>query len=164
MSAETPQSRTLAEKLDRLFRTMRPRGASEYTYRDVAQGIRAQGGPKKMSATYLWLLRTGVRDNPSRKHLEAIAVFFGVPVSYIFDEAVTAQIDAELELVRALRDAPVRQIAVRAADLSSEGLSAIADMVEHVRRIEGIPDAPRSTSVIGPEVQRAETQEGRSAS
>jgi transcriptional regulator with XRE-family HTH domain len=154
MSAQTPSSRTLAEKLDRLFRTVRSRGASEYTYREVAEGIRAQGGPKKMSATYLWLLRTGVRDNPSRKHLEAIAVFFGVPVSCLFDEAVTAQIDAELQLVRALRDAPVRHIAVRAADLSSQGLSAIADMVEHVRRIEGIPDAPRSEA-LEPEQQRA---------
>ena len=41
-----------------------------------------------MSGTYLWLLRTGVRNNPSRRMLEAIAVFFGVPVAYFFDDTV----------------------------------------------------------------------------
>ena len=33
MADQTPRSRTLAEKLDRLFRTMPPRGRGEYTYR-----------------------------------------------------------------------------------------------------------------------------------
>ncbi len=144
MAANTPSSRTLAQKLDRLFRTMHSGGRSEYTYREVATRIREQGGPRKMSPTYLWQLRTGLRDNPSRRHLEALAAFFGVPVTYFFDDVVTAQIDADLDLVRALRDAPIRTIAVRAADLSPEGLSAIADMVEHVRRLEGLHDEARS--------------------
>src|SRR5919206_2151096 len=112
MSDQTPPARTLADKLDQLFRTMHPRGRDEYTYREVAAGIRAQGGPRRMSATYLWQLRTGLKDNPSRRHLEALATFFGVPVSYFFDDAVTARIDAELALVRALRSATVRSIAL----------------------------------------------------
>jgi transcriptional regulator with XRE-family HTH domain len=144
MSDQTPRSRTLAEKLDQLFRTMHPRGRGEYTYREVAAGIRAQGGPRRMSATYLWQLRTGLKDNPSRRHLEALATFFGVPVSYFFDDAMAARIDAELALLRALRDTPIRRIALRLADLSPAGLAAIADMVEHVRRLEGLPDGPRS--------------------
>ena len=45
-----------------------------------------------------------------------------------------------LELVAALPRTPVRQIAVRAADLSSESLTAIAGMIEHVRRLEGLPN------------------------
>lgn len=144
MSDQIPRSLTLAEKLDQLFRTMHPRGRDEYTYREVAASIRAQGGPRRMSATYLWQLRTGLKDNPSRRHLEALATFFGVPVSYFFDDAMAARIDAELALLRALRDTPIRHIALRLADLSSEGLAAIGAIVEHVRRLEGLPDEPRS--------------------
>ena len=98
-----------------------------------------------MSASYLWLLRTGVRDNPSRKHLEAIAAFFNVPVNYFFDDAVVAEIDADLELVRALRKAPVRDLALRAADLSPGGLEEVAHIVEHVRRLEGLRDEAHSS-------------------
>jgi hypothetical protein len=92
-----------------------------------------------MSASYLWLLRTGVRDNPSRKHLEAIAAFFAVPMNYFFDDALAAEIDADLQLVRALRTVPVRELAMRAAELSPEGLDEVAHIVEHVRRLEGLP-------------------------
>ena len=149
MSDRPPPARTLAEKLDQLFRTMHPRGRDEYSYREVAAGIRAQGGPRRMSATYLWQLRTGRKDNPSRRHLAALATFFGVPVSYFFDDALAAQIDAELALLRALRDASIRRIALRAAEVSPEGLRAIADMIEQVRQLEGIPDGPRSTEPRG---------------
>ena len=142
-AATQPSSRTLADKLDHLFRTHGPGVQAEYTYREVAAGIRAGGGPRKMSASYLWLLRTGVRDNPSRKHLEAIAGFFAVPVNYFFDDALAAEIDADLALVRALRHAPVRQLALRAADLSPEGLEEVAHIVEHVRKLEGLPHGDR---------------------
>ena len=102
-------------------------------------GQTARGGPRKMSASYLWLLRTGVRDNPSRKHLEAIAAFFAVPINYFFDDALAAEMDADLQLVRALRKVPVRELALRAAELSPEGLDEVAHIVEHVRRLEGLP-------------------------
>jgi hypothetical protein len=59
--------------------------------------------------------------------------------NYFFDDATAAEVEAELELVVALRRTPVRRIAVRAADLSAESLAAIAGMIEHVRRLEGLP-------------------------
>ena len=144
-TATHPSSLTLADKLDHLFRTHGPGGQAEYTYREVAAGIRARGGPRKMSASYLWLLRTGVRDNPSRKHLEAIAGFFAVPVSYFFDDALAAEMDADLQLVRALRTVPVRDLALRAAELSPEGLDEVVHIVEHVRRLEGLPHNAHSS-------------------
>lgn len=131
--------RTLAEKLDHLFRSVHPGGRGEYSFDEVARALRARGGPT-ISATYLWQLRKGLRDNPTKKHLEALANFFGVPPAYFFDDAVAARIAAELDLLAALRDASVRQIALRAAGLSSESLGAIAEMVERVRQLEGLPD------------------------
>jgi len=43
------------------------------------------------SGTYLWLLRTGQWDNPTMKHLIAIARFFGVPPTYFFPDNAMAQ-------------------------------------------------------------------------
>lgn len=138
------RSSTLADKLERLFRTMHPRSRGEYSYEEVAEGIRAKGGPT-ISATYLWQLRKGLRDNPTKHHLEALADFFGVTPAYFFDEDAVERINAELDLLSALRDAPVRKIALRAFGLSAESLRAIADIIENVRKLEGLPepDAPR---------------------
>ncbi|MEJ2854224.1 MULTISPECIES: helix-turn-helix domain-containing protein [unclassified Saccharothrix] len=129
---------TLAAKVDHLFRTVRPHDGGEYSFDEVARAIRDKGGPT-ISATYLWQLRKGIRDNPTKRHLEAVAGFFGVPPAYFFDDAETERIDAQLALLTALRDAPVRQIALRANGLSARSLEAIADMVERVRELEGLP-------------------------
>ena len=143
----TAARRTLAEKIDHLFHTVRPAGGGEYSHEDVASGIRAQGGPT-ISATYLWQLRKGLRDNPTKKHLEALSMFFGVPPAYFFDEDDADRIDAELEMLAAMRDTSVRQIALRASGLSAESLDAIAEMIELVRQLEGLdrPARPGSTA------------------
>lgn len=135
----------LARKLDRLFRTMHPRGRREYTYEDVAEGIAKRGGPT-ISATYVWLLRTGQRDNPTKHHLEGLADFFGVSPAYFFDDTATARIDAQLDLITALRDAPVRQIALRAFGLSPGSLRMVADIVAQVRELEGLADPDEETA------------------
>lgn len=130
------QGRTLAEKIDRLFATVRPE-AGEYTHEQVAAAIRDAGGPT-ISATYLWQLRKGVRDNPTKRHLEALSEFFGVPPAYFFDDELAARVDEELELLGSLRDAGVQQLALRAHGLSAASLRAIVEMVEQARRIEGL--------------------------
>lgn len=135
--ASTPR-RTLAEKLDHLFATVHP-AKGEYTHQQVADAILSAGGPT-ISATYLWQLRMGKRDNPTMRHLEALSGFFGVPPAYFFDDETTARIDAELELLASLRDGSVRQLALRASGLSKDSLGAIAEMVDRVRRLEGLPD------------------------
>lgn len=139
--AKSLRVRRLADKLDRLFRTVHPRDRGEYSFEEVAEAIRARGGPT-ISGTYLWQLRKGLRDNPTMKHLEVLADFFGVSPVYFFDDEAAPRIDAELDLLVALRDAPVRQIALRASGLSSESLAAITEMVERVRQLEGLPEKP----------------------
>ena len=143
-----PLAPTLADKLTRLVSTVHPRGRPEYTSEEVADAIRERGGPT-VSATYIWQLRSGRRDNQTKKHLEALADFFGVSPAYFFDDAAAARIDAELELLAALREAPVRQVALRASGLSTQSLKAIAEMIERVRELEGLPDD--STGSTDPE-------------
>jgi transcriptional regulator with XRE-family HTH domain len=130
--------RTLAEKVDHLFRNVH---RHECTYEEVAEAIRERGGPT-ISATYIWQLRKGIRDNPTKRHLEALAGFFGVPPAYFFDDSVSEQIDAELALLSALRDSSIRRMALRASGLSPKSLGALAEMIERVRELEGLPDTP----------------------
>ncbi|MGQ7350647.1 helix-turn-helix domain-containing protein [Quadrisphaera oryzae] len=131
-------SRSLADKVDHLFRTVRS-SRGEYTYEQVASEIRDAGGPT-ISAAYVWMLRNGKRDNPTMKHLEALASFFGVPAAYFFDDEVSRAVNEQLSLVAAMRDAGVRKIAMRASGLSSESLGTIVDMIERVRALEGLPE------------------------
>lgn len=137
----SPSSRTLAERLDHLFRTVHPVGRGEYSSEEVANAIRDRGGPT-VSATYIWMLRRGTRDNPTKKHLEALSDFFGVPPAYFFDDESAARIETELAMVSALRDAAVHRVALRAAGLSPESLAALAEMIDRVRTLEGLPDEP----------------------
>ena len=132
-----PPHRTLAEKIDHLFHTVHP-GRGEYSHEEVASAIRDRGGPT-ISATYLWQLRKGLRDNPTMRHLEALAGFFGVAPAYFFDDEAARKIDSELELLASIRDVSVRQVALRASGLSAESLEAIKDMIDRVRELEGLP-------------------------
>jgi transcriptional regulator with XRE-family HTH domain len=128
--------KTLAEKIDHLFTVVHPPGR-EYTHEQVATAIQELGGPT-ISAAYLWQLRTGKRDNPTMKHLEALSGFFGVPPSYFFDEETAGRVDDQLELLVALRDDQVRQVAVLANGLSPETLGTITTMLERARQLEGL--------------------------
>lgn len=136
MDGVEEQQRSLADRLDRLFRAVHPRGGREYSYEEVAAAIREQG--VTISHTYIWQLRKGLRDNPTKRHLEALAQFFGVPASYFLDEDTTG-VDAQVELLVALRDTAVRNLALRAADLSPASMKAVLGMIEHARAIEGLP-------------------------
>src|SRR3954465_16066698 len=109
--AEAGASRSLADKRNHLFATVHPRNRGEYSSEEVAQAIATRGGPT-ISATYIWMLRRGVRDNPTKRHLEALASFFGVPPAYFFEDDVTSEVDAQLATLAALRDASVRNLAL----------------------------------------------------
>lgn len=132
---------TLAGKIDRLFRIVRRADREQYSHEEVARACREATGDS-FSATYLWQLRTGRRDNPTKRHLEALAQFFQVPVAYFFDDGEGAQIAAELRLLGALRDAGVRSVALRAVNLSPEGMGTISDMIDLIARREAERKSP----------------------
>ncbi|MCX4749962.1 helix-turn-helix domain-containing protein [Kitasatospora sp. NBC_01287] len=134
--AATGSTTTLAEKIDGLFRVVRRPNREQYSHEEVAKACREATG-ETFSATYLWQLRTGRRDNPTKRHLEALAQFFQVPVAYFFDDDQGAVIAQELELLGALRDAGVRSVALRAVNLSPEGVGTISDMIDVIARREG---------------------------
>jgi transcriptional regulator with XRE-family HTH domain len=130
---QTPS--TLADKIATLFRTVRRPDGEPYSNEEVAKACRDATG-ETFSAVYLWQLRTGRRDNPSKRHLEALAQFFQVPMPYFFDDTQSSVIVKELELLRALQDATVRSVALRAVNLSPEGIGTISDMIDVIARRE----------------------------
>ncbi len=137
--ADVAGARTLAEKLERLFRIIHPRTRGELSLQGVAEGIRARGGPT-ISVTYLEQLRKGTQTDPPREHLEALADFFGLPHAYFFDDDSAAAIDIELDLLEALRDANISNFhmcgpGIAGEDLSTEDrLSLVAEITKYLRQ------------------------------
>ena len=130
---------TFARKLDRLFQSVRSPGGGEYTYAEVSAGIAARG-VATISDTYLCDLRNGTKENPRIRHVEALADFFGVPISYFLDGDESARLFDQLETLPAAANESVRRIALRAVDLSPETLEAVAGMIERARQMEGLKD------------------------
>lgn len=126
----------VAAKLDYLFQRVHP-GKSPA---DIAALVRQVGGPE-ISGSYVWMLRTGRRTNPSMQVIAGLAAACDVPVAYFFDSDAAEQVEARLELLQSMANAGVRQVAGRAADLSPESLRALTGVIEHFRQLEGLPDA-----------------------
>ena len=125
-----PKRRSLAEKLEHLFATIHPRGRKPYTLDEVAAGI-AENGDEPISANYIWMLRRGIRDNPTIKTVEALGHFFGVPPAYFLgDDDLADRVDSQLDLLAKMRDAGVASVGLRSAELTPESRAAIAKMID----------------------------------
>ncbi|MFD9688831.1 XRE family transcriptional regulator [Kitasatospora sp. NPDC001309] len=131
----------LSVRIEALFHTVRRPDREQYTNEEVARACREATG-ESFSTTYLWQLRTGRRDNPTKRHLEALAQFFQVPPAYFFDEQQGAEIAKELALLGALRDAGVRSLALRAVGLSPEGLDTVSELVDVIARRDAARKRP----------------------
>lgn len=137
-SGGSPARGSLAWKLNRLFATVHPPGRGEFSTEEVARAI-TERGEGSISPAYIYLLRKGQRDNPTKRHLELLSAFFGVTPAYFFDDEAAARIEEQLDLLAAFRDGEVRRLAARASALSPRSLSGIMRMVDAARDIEGLP-------------------------
>ncbi|WP_143253121.1 XRE family transcriptional regulator [Amycolatopsis coloradensis] len=134
-----PRATPLTDRIDRLFQVVRRPNGEQHSHEEVARACRESTG-ESFSAVYLWQLRTGRRDNPTKRHLEALAAFFQVPPAYFFDDEQGRALAEEIELLGALRNSAVRDLALRAVTLSEEGLGTVADIVEAIKRREAKRD------------------------
>ncbi|HJT02835.1 MAG TPA: XRE family transcriptional regulator [Pseudonocardiaceae bacterium] len=126
--------RCLADKLNYLFTVVRPPGADrEYTGREVVAAINEAGG--EISASHLSELRRGLKTNPTVRVLDGLAQFFGIRVAYFLDDPkVTEEVEAELELRKAMHDAQVRDVALRVAGLTASQRSAMYRLLAEIIR------------------------------
>lgn len=127
-TADKPTS--LAEKLDLLFRTVHPADRGPYSNKEVAAAIRARGG--SISDVYIWQLRTGRRDNPTKEHLEWLADFFDVDPAYFFDRRQAEEIQRDLLTMEAMKNLKVRRMAARLGELNDQNLDAVSEIIDRV--------------------------------
>ncbi|MEW1683185.1 helix-turn-helix domain-containing protein [Streptomyces sp. NPDC093594] len=133
---------SFADKLNRLFTTVRPDPSHEYSNEQVASAIREGGVP--ISQSYIWQLRKGRKTNPTLRHLQALAKFFGVPAAYFVDDSTRARIEEQLlalvaEQARfheASQGSDVQLMVTRAGQLSQKYRKQVLDLLDVVYRLE----------------------------
>ncbi|WP_346078259.1 helix-turn-helix domain-containing protein [Actinocorallia cavernae] len=138
---EEPDER-LADRLNHLFATVRAKGGQEYSNEQVASAIRADGTP--ISQSYIWQLRKQKKTNPTLRHLQGLANFFGVPAAYFFDDQVARSVDNKLDvllaeqtrLAEAVDNGDVRLMALRAGELSPARRKQVMELLDVVYRLE----------------------------
>ncbi|CAM5510511.1 hypothetical protein SALBM135S_06478 [Streptomyces alboniger] len=139
-SSERPLLRKFDERLNTLIATLYPDERKRPGYSRLAKEIReATGGT--ISGTYLWELATGKKRNVTLEQLDVLAEFFGVPAKYFLDEETADRVNSQLKLATALRDARVRNLALRAEGLSAESLDALLIMVDAARKVQNVTSA-----------------------
>jgi transcriptional regulator with XRE-family HTH domain len=133
-------ARSLADKLNWLFDTVRRPTGRKHTNREVAAFCAEHTG-ESFSPEYVSQLRKGQRTNPTKHNLEALAAFFDVSPAYFFDDEKSEEIRAQMDLAAALRDDDVRAIALRdltsvlrdnAGRMSATDLELVTDMVRSI--------------------------------
>jgi transcriptional regulator with XRE-family HTH domain len=146
---------TFGDRLNQLFATVHPRGRGPHTLQEVADAINAEG-VAKISPSYLSQLRSGQKDNPSSRAIDALARFFKVRPDFFFDTEYARQMERDLETLVRLRDAGVEKIASRSFDLSAENMAALETMVEALRASQGLPPEQSGLSQGGEDQARDE--------
>lgn len=139
-----PMLGVLARRLEHLIATVHPRNRGPYTNEEIAEGVNSKAGWKATSTTGIWQLRKGARTEPGFQRLVAIADFFGVKPEYFYDDDVARRTDDQLDVLAAMRDKDVRDIAMRSAKLSPGSLKGIKAMIDAAYTLEGIPEDPQS--------------------
>ena len=137
---ETPGRRSLAERVNSLFATVRwtdPHGrCREYSTAEVAAAVTADPAhPATLSRSYLAMLRSGSHTNPSLGVLEALAKFFddhrAPDAAPITVQSLVGDEDPESELLRLrLADHQVRAIAMRAGAMTPVMRRQLLKMIE----------------------------------
>ena len=132
-----------AARLNRLFELVPGPDGRPFSNEAVIAGLAEHGGPT-ISKGYLSELRSGKKDNPTLRHIEALAAFFGVdPAYFVADQDRADEIAEQISTLKALGDAGVQSIALRAADASPESRDLIAAMIDQIIKHERSDDEQR---------------------
>jgi transcriptional regulator with XRE-family HTH domain len=89
-----------------------------------------------MTATHINQLAIGKQPHPRIHHVEALASFFGVPVTYFFDDAA-AHIADQITLISVWRDTEARRIAERVVDLNPRDRTTVTNLIDTLRTYKG---------------------------
>lgn len=125
------RAETLARKINLLLDTIMSESGQPFDYPAIRDGAQAAG--YYISRTRWSLLKAGKEQVVPDDALRAIASVFDVNPEYLLQEdgPLPEQVEAELELLRSLRRAEVRNFAARAlGPVDPEALQAIAKILD----------------------------------
>jgi hypothetical protein len=133
--SESPQAR-LARKINLLLDLYETQGAGPLSYKDISQDMADRGTP--LSRSRWAYMRSGDSSLAmDQELLQNLAMFFGVDRRYLLDDAteVPELVEAQLSLLKSMREARVRNFAARQLqDLSPETFARLRDVIDkHAR-------------------------------
>jgi len=128
----------MAKRIEHLFETV-PNGAKgHWTNVDLAAFLTARGIPT--TGAYISMLRHGRRTNPSLAVISGMAVAFSVPTAYFYDDELAQRLDEDMELLVAVKQSGLANIALRSKGLSPRSLRELEQIIDAVRRIDGLDE------------------------
>lgn len=141
-SSESPQTR-LARKLNLLLDLYEAEGSEALTYPEINRHMSQRGTPLSRSRwAYMRSGDSSLANDPML--LRNLAEFFGVDRDYLLEDAgeIPKLVDAQLELLRTLRESRVRNFAARQLEgISPDTLMRLRQIIDERKRAEGVNDA-----------------------
>jgi transcriptional regulator with XRE-family HTH domain len=133
-----PSSGTFAERLTTARETIRRPDGKMHTLEEIAEGVRTYTGDT-CSKQYIGDLLSGKYTAPTRHKIEGIAHFFGLPPGYFFNDKLSEQMQEDLKLGAALREAGVRGLAARMLEVDPAKRETVLRMLNEIHHREDIP-------------------------
>ena len=123
----------LAERLNTLLDVVEAEAGHRYTFPDIKKAVEDRG--LHISRQRWHYMRAGTGPmTPDTELLGALAEFFGVPAGFLTeaDAETPKRVAAQLDLLRAMREAEVKSFAARSltSDLSPETLLEIRNIID----------------------------------
>lgn len=135
IDGEDLDSATFAARLSRLFEVIpRPSelGGGRYPVVEVAVAV-------GVSRQHLYDLLSGKKQRPAWNLVIRLARFFGVSVVYFGNDGDAEEYADQLELLSALGRAQVKNIALRAGELSPGHRAVLTSLLEQLHSLEAEP-------------------------
>ncbi|MET3173817.1 UNVERIFIED_ORG: transcriptional regulator with XRE-family HTH domain [Arthrobacter sp. UYCu721] len=130
-SSESPQAK-LARKLYLLLDLFESQRPGPLSYREISDKMAELGTP--LSRSRWAYMRSGDSSfSMDRDLLQNLAAFFGVDRRYLLDDSaeVPDLVEAQLELLKSMREARVKNFAARQLqDLSPETLARLQEVID----------------------------------
>lgn len=135
---------SFADRLNRLFETVRAPNGGLYTNTEVAQWVTDAGG--RLSAPYLSQLRSGRNPRPAYDIVSALSAFFGVRPEYFSNEAYAYRVGPNgAASAEGAKAEGAIEIARRSAGLSLEAQSRVLRLAEQLAKEETEDRLPGET-------------------
>ena len=133
--SESPQAR-LARKLNLLLDLYESQGGGSLSYREISAAMAERGTP--LSRSRWAYMRSGDSSLAvDRELLQNLSEFFGVDRRYLLDDSteIPELVEAQLNLLRSMREARVKNFAARQLqELSPETLARLREVIDkHAR-------------------------------